>query len=423
VIGPRTLAAVTVKEFRQIGRDRRTLMILLFVPAFVLLLYGYALNFDIRNITLALQDNDRSTASREVVSAFVNSGYFDLVAEVHDDAEIVRTLDRGDARAVLIIPAGFGREAASDRPTSVQLIINGDNANTASTVMGYGLGLVSALSARYELEVRLKPDTTSASTFDATSTSMSDATSTSMSDATSTAVSGTRSTAMPGTTAAVNPLSGPLLTLEPRVWYNPELRSALFLVPGLIAYIAMLTAVVSTALSIVREKEVGTMEQIRMSPIGALPFVVGKTVPYFVISLISSMSIVGLAMLMFDLPMRGSWLMLLLSVSLFLVGALAFGLLISTIADNQQVAFQMALLTSYLPTLMLSGFIFPIQSMPAFLQGVTYIVPARYFLIALRAIVLKGVGIGAYWQDLAALAAFAMVILGLASLRLRRQWA
>jgi ABC-2 type transport system permease protein len=374
VIGGK-LVAVTAKEFRQIGRDRRTLMILLFVPAFVLLLYGYALNFDIRNITLALQDNDRSTASRELVSAFLDSGYFDLVAEVTNDDEIVRTLDRGDARAVLVIPRGFGRDTASDRTTSVQLIINGDNANTASTVMGYGLGLVSTLSARYELEARL----------------------------------GSR--------------SGPLLTLEPRVWYNPELRSALFLVPGLIAYIAMLTAVVSTALSIVREKEVGTMEQIRMSPIGALPFVVGKTVPYFVISLISSMSIVGLAMLLFDLPMRGSWLMLLLSVSLFLIGALAFGLLISTIADNQQVAFQMALLTSYLPTLMLSGFIFPIQSMPVFLQGVTYIVPARYFLIALRAIVLKGVGIAAYWQELAALAIFATVILGLASLRLRRQWA
>jgi ABC-2 type transport system permease protein len=369
------LAAVTVKEFRQIGRDRRTLMILLFVPAFVLLLYGYALNFDIRNVRLALQDNDRSSASREVVSAFLNSGYFDLIAEVRDEEEITRILDRGDARAVLVIPSRFGRDTASGRATSVQLIINGDNANTATTVMGYGLGLLSTLSARYELQARL---------------------------------------ASPG---------GPLLTLEPRVWYNPELRSALFLVPGLIAYIAMLTAVVSTALSIVREKEAGTMEQIRMSPIGALPFVLGKTVPYFFISLLSSMIIVGLAMLMFELPMRGSWAALLLAISLFLIGALAFGLLLSTIAETQQVAFQLALLTSYLPTLMLSGFIFPITSMPAFLQAVTHLVPARYFLIALRAIVLKGVGVAAFWQELAALAVFAVVILALASLRLRRQWA
>ncbi len=373
--GAGKLGAVTVKEFRQIGRDRRTLMILLFVPAFVLLLYGYALNFDIRNVRLALQDNDRSTASREVISAFLNSGYFDLVAEVRDDGEITRILDRGDARAVLVIPSRFGRDTATGRTTSVQLIINGDNANTATTVMGYGLSLLSTLSGRYELQARL---------------------------------------ASP---------AGPLLTLEPRVWYNPELRSALFLVPGLIAYIAMLTAVVSTALSIVREKEAGTMEQIRMSPIGALPFVLGKTVPYFFISLLSAMIIVGLAMLMFDLPMRGSWATLLLAISLFLVGALAFGLLLSTIAETQQVAFQLALLTSYLPTLMLSGFIFPITSMPAFLQAVTYLVPARYFLIALRAIVLKGVGAAAFWQELAALAAFATVILALASLRLRRQWA
>ena len=373
--GTGKLGAVTMKEFRQIGRDRRTLMILLFVPAFVLLLYGYALNFDIRDVRLALQDNDRSTASREVISAFLNSGYFDLVAEVGDAQEITRILDRGDARAVLVIPAGFGRDTASGRTTGVQLIINGDNANTATTVMGYGLSLLSTVSARYELQARL---------------------------------------ASP---------SGPLLTLEPRVWYNPELRSALFLVPGLIAYIAMLTAVVSTALSIVREKEAGTMEQIRMSPIGALPFVLGKTVPYFFISLLSAMIIVGLAMVMFDLPMRGSWATLLLAISLFLVGALAFGLLLSTIAETQQVAFQLALLTSYLPTLMLSGFIFPISSMPALLQAVTYLVPARYFLIALRAIVLKGVGAAAFWQELAALAAFATVILALASLRLRRQWA
>jgi drug efflux transport system permease protein len=276
---------------------------------------------------------------------------------------------------VLIIPARFGRDTATGRATTVQLVINGDNANTATTVMGYGLNLVATLSTQYELQGRL------------------------------------------------GSMSGPLVTVEPRVWYNPELRSALFLVPGLIAYIAMLTAVVSTALSIVREKEIGTMEQVRMSPIGTVTYVLGKTVPYFFISIISSMSIVGLAMLMFDLPMRGSWAMLLVAISLFLIGALAFGLLISTIAETQQVAFQMALLTSYLPTLMLSGFIFPISSMPAFLQAVTYVVPARYFLIVLRGIVLKGVGPAAFWQDLLALAIYATVILALASLRLRRQWA
>jgi ABC-2 type transport system permease protein len=365
----RKIWAIATKEFRQIRRDRRTALILLFVPALFLLLYGYALNFDIRHIRLAVKDQDRSTQSRELVSAFVNSGYFDLVASAENDAEITRLIDRNEARAALVIPAGFGRDAANGRPTSVQVIVNGDNANTATTVVGYVQGLVRSVSAQYEVRMQ------------------------------------------------------PAVVLEPRVWYNPELRSALFLVPGLIAYIAMLTAVVSTSLSIVREKEVGTMEQVRMSPVGPVAYVIGKTIPYFFISMASSMGIVALAMLLFGLPMRGSWLMLLVAVSLFLVGALAFGLLISTLAETQQVAFQIALLTSYLPTLMLSGFIFPISSMPTFLQVVTHVVPARYFLVALRGIVLKGVGPEVFWRDLLALVAFATIIIGLASLRLKREWA
>jgi ABC-2 type transport system permease protein len=371
----RKVWAITLKEMRQISRDRLTLLILLFVPGFFLLLYGHALNFDIRDIRLAVKDQDRSTESRELVAAFTQSGYFDLVAYVDRDEEIVALIDRNDVRAALVIPPRFGRDAATGHRTSVQVIVDGDNANTATTVTGYAQTLVSSVSSRYELQARA---------------------------------------GAPG---------GPTLTLEPRVWYNPELRSALFLVPGLIAYIAMLTAVVSTALSIVREKEVGTMEQVRMSPVGPLAYVIGKTVPYFFVSLLSSMSIVFLAMLLFDLPMRGSWATLLLAVSLFLVGALAFGLLISTVAETQQVAFQVALLTSYLPTLMLSGFIFPISSMPTFLQVVTHAVPARYFLVALRGIVLKGVGIEVLWRDLAALVVFAAVITALASLRLKREWA
>jgi drug efflux transport system permease protein len=373
--GLRKVLAIGVKEFRQIGRDRRRLLILLFVPAFFLLLYGYALNFDIRHVRLAVQDNDRSLESRDLISAFVNSGYFDLVATVASDRDIVRVIDRNEARAVLVIPVRFGRDVQTGRRTSVQLIINGDNANTATTVMGYGLALVTTISTNYEMKAHLDSPT------------------------------------------------GPLVTIEPRVWYNPELRSALFLVPGLIAYIAMLTAVVSTALSIVREKELGTMEQVRMSPVGTLQYVVGKSLPYFCISLVSSMGIVVTSMLLFGLPLRGSWSMLLLAVSLFLFGALAFGLLISTMAETQQVAFQLALLTSYLPTLMLSGFIFPISSMPTFLQVLTTVVPARYFLVALRGILLKGVGFEVFWQQLAALVIFAGVILALASLRLRREWA
>ena len=370
--------AVGTKELRQIVRDRRTLLILLFVPAFFLLLYGYALNFDIRNVALVVKDQDRTTTSRELISAFVNSGYFRLVDQLDSDAAIERLVDQGVVRAVLTIPPGLERNIASGIPTDVQVIIDGDNANTASTVVGYSRALISEFN---QAQVRDRERER-------------------------------------GSRVAVAAIG-----IEPRIWYNPQLRSTLFLVPGLIAYISMITAVVSTALSVVREKERGTMEQVRMAPISPLPYIIGKTLPYLAISFASALIVIFAAMLLFDLPMRGSWVLLCGAIALFLVGAQAQGLLISTIANTQQVAFQIALLSSLLPTMILSGFIFPISSMPAAVQAVTHIVPARYFLVALRSIVLKGAGIGAFWQDMVALAIFATVALGLASLRLRREWA
>lgn len=370
----RTALAIGHKELRQIVRDRRTLLILLFVPALFLLIYGYALNFDIRDVRLAVQDRDRSPESRALVSAFVNSGYFSLAASFESDAELTRLIDRNEARAALAIPRGYGRDVAIGRPTTVQVIVDGDNANTAATVSGYAQGLIAEVSAAYERR-------------------------------------------LPGAAAAAPPL-----VFEPRVWYNPQLRSALFLVPGLIAYIAMITAVISTALAIVREKERGTMEQVRMAPVNPLAFVVGKTLPYLVISFISALAIILVSMALFDLPMRGSWLLLCLSIGLFLVGAQAQGLLISTVARTQQVAFQMALLSSFLPTFILSGFIFPLSSMPAAVQVITHVVPARYFLVALRAVVLKGAGLSAFWPELVALSVFAVVMIGLASIRLWRAW-
>jgi ABC-2 type transport system permease protein len=303
------------------------------------------------------------------VSAFINSGYFDLAAAVYSPAEAERLLDVNDARAVLVVPEGFGRDITTGRTASVQVLIAGDNANTATTVMGYALSIVRDSS-----------------------------------------------TVAPGRVQIVPPVA-----VEPRIWYNPELRSTLFLVPGLIAYIAMITAVASTALSIVREKEMGTIEQVRMAPIDTFSFVVGKTIPYFLVSLLSAALIILAAMVLFGLPMRGNWGALLVALSLFLIGALATGLLISTVADSQQVAFQMALLISLLPTLILSGFIFPISSMPRALQLVTNLVPARYFLITLRGIVLKGVPLATLIVPLVAMSIYAAAMLSLASLRLARE--
>jgi ABC-2 type transport system permease protein len=364
------MLAVYRKELRQISRDRRTLLILVFVPAFFLLLYGYALNWDIRHVALGVQDRDGTPESRALVSAFVNSSYFDRVADVRSPAELERLLDENDARAILVIPEGFGRELTRGLVPQVQVVINGDNANTATAVIGYATNIIRSAGASVE--------------------------------------------------SSVSPARLPV-TIEPRIWYNPELRSTLFLVPGLIAYILMITAVISTALSVVREKEVGTMEQVRMAPIDTFSFVVGKSVPYFFISLASAALIILAAMVLFGLPMRGNWISLLIALSLFIAGALGTGLLISTVADNQQVAFQAAMLSSFLPTLMLSGFIFPISSMPVALQLVTYVVPARYFLIALRGIVLKGTELWLLWPQMVALSIYALVMLTLASVRLAKE--
>jgi len=371
----RTIIAVATKELHQISRDRRTLGILLLFPAFILLIYGYALNFDIKDVRLAVQDHDRSTGSRELVSAFVNSGYFELVGYLDADADLDQLVNTNQARAILVVPARFERDVQTRTPSIVQVIIDADNANTASTVMGYAQAIV----AEYSTTVALRA-------------------------------------------SAVSAAAAPV-TLEPRIWYNPQLRSTLFLVPGLIAFISMITAVVSTALSVVKEKERGTMEQIRMSPIGPLAFILGKTLPYLTISFISALIILFTARLLFDLPMRGSWLLLCASILLFLVGAQAQGLLISTVATSQQVAFQLAILSSFLPTFILSGFIFPISSMPMAVQAVSHVVPARYFLVALRAIVLKGVGLPAFWEQLVYLGIFSTIALGLAALRLKREWA
>ncbi|MGE3884966.1 MAG: ABC transporter permease [Vicinamibacterales bacterium] len=373
----RALVAVAIKELHQIARDRRTLGILLLLPALMLLLYGYALNFDIRNVRVAVQDLDRSTRSRELVSAFVNSGYFDLVSYVDARSEVDSLVNRNAARALLVVPARFEEDVRNRRPATVQVIIDGDNANTASTVMGYAQAIV----AEFSTDILLR-----------------------------------------ASVAGGAGLTGPPVTLEPRIWYNPQLSSTLFLVPGLIAFIAMITAVVSTALSVVREKERGTMEQIRMSPIGPVSFILGKTLPYLALSFAAALLILFTARILFDLPMRGSVPLLWASILLFLVGAQAQGLLISTIASSQQLAFQVALLSSFLPTFILSGFVFPLTSMPVPIQVISHIVPARYFLVALRAIVLKGAGVEAFWEQLVALGIFSTVALGLASLRLRKEW-
>ena len=361
--------AVAVKEVRQISRDRRTLLILLFIPAFFLLLYGYALNFDIRHVALVAEDRDASAESRALVSGFVHSDYFTLVGTAHSDAEANQYLLTGTARVILVVPEGFGRTRNEGGAPTVQVLLDGDNANTAATVLGY----VNAVLRE--------------------------------------------STPVPEAAAQMLHLAVP----QPRVWYNPELNSTLFLVPGLIAYISMITAVIATSMSIVKEKEKGTMEQVRMAPMSTLSFIAGKTLPYLVLSQVSGILVILASMALFDVPMRGSWLTLNLLLAIFLVGALSTGLFISTVAQTQQVAFQMSLLAAFLPTFILSGFIFPISSMPFVLQQITRIVPARYFLTALRGVLLKGVSMDVIVPQMEALVAYAAVVLTLTTARLAKR--
>jgi ABC-2 type transport system permease protein len=287
--------------------------------------------------------------------------------------EIEGLMNRGEARVALVIPEGMTRDLRSGRVATVQVIINGDNANTATAIFGYAQAIVQGVSALLQVQL------------------------------------------------AGGAGGAPLLSVQPRIWYNPELTSTLFLVPGLIAFIVMITCVVATALSIVREKERGTWEQVRMAPIGTPEYVVGKSIPYFVISLGSAFLIFAAAMLLFDVPQRGSWGLLLGAVAMFVLGGLGTGLLVSTLFESQAMAFLAGLLVSLLTTFILSGFVFPIASMPEAIQYVTYIVPARYFLVILRGIVLKGAGFAPLLPQFAALGVYIAVVVGLASVRLAKE--
>jgi ABC-2 type transport system permease protein len=371
----RRLRAVVVKEIRQIYRDPFSLLMLVALPALMLVLYGYALNFDVRHVRLAVQDRDRSVASRELVSAFTRSTYFDLVATPEAGTDLEWLTQTRVARAILVIPEGHARALASGRPSPVQLLLDGADSTTATTVLGYARGVTSEVNTGIAVQVL----------------------------------------------ARSGEALHPPVSFEPRVLFNPELESTRFLVPGLIGFLMMLTAVLATALSVVREKERGTMEQLRVAPLRTGELILGKTLPYLGLSLLATVIVLAAARVLFAVEIRGPHLDLLVTVLLYLFGALAYGLLISTIANSQALAFQVGLISSMLPALLLSGFIFEIRLMPGFLQAVTYLVPARYFLVILRGIILKGEGMATYWPDVVALTVYGLVMVTLASLRLMRR--
>jgi ABC-2 type transport system permease protein len=371
----RRIWAVVLKELRQAARDRLTLAMLLGVPAMMLLLYGYALNFDVKHIALAVQDEDRTQASRTLTDGFFTSGYFDRALDIQPGTDLARLTEMRRAAAVLVIPRGYGRALADGRTSEVQLVLDGTDALTATTVLGYAQAIVAELDGRRlrETVIRLGAGETT-------------------------------------------PIES-----RPRVWYNPELQSTQFLVPGLIGFILMLTAVISTALSVVREKERGTMEQLRVTALRTPQLIVGKVLPYLAISLAATAVILLTARVLFGVEVRGSYLALFAATLLYLVGALSFGLLVSSFSDTQAMAFQVGAVSSMLPAIFLSGFIFPIRGMPEVLQYLTYAVPTRHYLVVLRGVVLKGTDLSPYGRPMLYLGLYAAVVLAVASVRLARR--
>ena len=363
------------KEFKQIRRDPRTLAVLFLVPMLLMLFVGFAVNFDVKHIKLAVLDEDRTNQSREFIESFLNSDYFEYSYVVHGQKEINGLLDNGNVAVAIIIPPKFSDHIVKGEAANVQVIVDGSNSSTASTIIGYTTGAISIYSSNLRTEALAKIG---------------------------------------------KELYVPV-DFRPRAWYNPDLSTLKFQIPGLIGYMLILTCVVATTMSIVREKERGTMEQLVVSQITPFELIAGKLLPYLIISLMLTGLLLIISSFIFGIVIKGSVIYLLATIFLYLICALSLGLWVSTISNSQQVAFQIATLVSTLPSNILSGFIFPIRSMPIPVQVATYLTPARFFIHAIRAIMLKGVGIAAFWDDWLAMIIFAGLMIGISTRRLKKQ--
>lgn len=374
------LLALIEKEIIQVLRDPISLMIMFMMPGLMLILFGVAISLDVNHINLAVWDLDKTPAAREFVRGLTQSGYFDVTDYVQTDKAIGRLLDSGRIRVALKIPPGFEENLKQAQPSPVGIFIDGSDNNTASITLSY----INLIIQQYSMNVFM-------------------------------------STMQRG--EAVRKDIGLPVELEPRIWYNPELISENFFVPGLIGMVLMVSTTVLTAMSIIREKERGTIEMLMVSPLPRWVLVLAKIVPYFVIALVDMFILVFVSQTLFHVPFRGSVPLLFLSSSLFLLTALGLGVLISTLASSQQVAWTICMLTTVLPSFLLSGFIFPIEGMPWGIRIVTYLVPVRYFIVILRGIILKGVGMQALFPQIASLFIFALVMIAISSRRISRRLA
>ena len=357
--------AIVKKEFRQLKRDKRLMFVIFFFPVMLLVMFGYAVNFDVKHVKIAIYDQEKSSLSRDFINSLLHSEYFDLVDMISSEKEINKYLDEKLAQCVIVIPNNLSEQLYSNREVKIQYLIDGVDGNTANIIYNYANLSTLTFNQKFNKEIL--------------------------------AVKGLKQ---------YEPIK-----LEPQFWFNPELKTSKFLVPGLIAMILIVTAVISVTLSLVREKERGTIEQINVSPLRSFELILGKSFPFVLIALLNAGFILIASYFLFGSEVKGSLLLLFVTTLVFLIASTSLGIFISVVSDTQQVAFTLATFISLLPSLILSGFIFPIDSMPYLVQIITNVTPVKFFLKILRAIMLRGVGIEAFWDQLIYLGIFTIILI------------
>jgi ABC-2 type transport system permease protein len=364
-----------IKEFLQNLRDPRMLRVLFIMPAVQTLIFGYAVTTDVRNVSVAIYDQDNSVESRELIDRFLRSGYFDRTQTLNSERQVIDAMDSGNIRGVIRIDKGFAQDLRGGRTAQLQLLLDGTDSNTGAVVMNYA----GTITEQYSNEI--------------------------LQDRVQRTLGAVR---QPGR-----------VTVERRAWFNPNLESRNFYVPGIIAQIITLITFMLTSMAIVREIEIGTMEQIIVTPIRPFEFILGKTAPFALISFAIVLIISAVGVFWFGVPIRGSFLLLLGATALYLLTTLGVGLLISTVSSTQQQAMMVTFLVNF-PIMLLSGFVFPISAMPQWIQTITVINPLRYFIVIIRAIFLKGTGLSVLWPEFLALTILGLTTFTIAASRFRK---
>lgn len=377
---PQRIVALIKKEFITIRRDFSFALNIFIMPLLMLMIYGYGIRFDIKYLPTVVWDLSQTPQSRDLTEKFLASGYFRSAGAVSGYDEIEEVFDRGKAKLALVFPVDFGSKLARSEKTDVQILVDGSDANTATLAVGYATGIVSGYQSDLVVEKLVKK--------------------------------GIRL-----------PFETPVVTEESRMWYNPELKSVRFILPGIIVVIMSVMGTMMTAMTIVGEKERGTFEQVAASPLSGMEFLTGKIIPYILLALVDMVLIVAAGYLLFRVPVQGSFGLLFFFSLLFVAVTMGLGLWVSSVSSSLQGGMTLAFLVTLLPSILLSGFIFPIDNFPLVLKLISFLNPGRYFLEAMRGIYLKGVGISVLWPQAAFLGLLGLFLMALTLMRFKKRLA